>query len=174
MLNLDRMVSWSGLIDLENGAKITDKVLELYKKDPNEPVHLVVNSVGGNPDVGFAFYDLMTNLQIPLHTFGLGYVASMGVIIFLLGKRRFVGEHTMMVIHENGRTDPSRLSTSALAAADRETVLSQDFYNDIFCKHSNLKRGADLDLMFLRTTVLDPAQMIVHGIAHEMWLPTSA
>lgn len=58
-----------------------------------------INSTGGEVSEGFAIYNYLTSLGKPIHTRGVGIVASIATVIFLAGTRRELYGTTQFLIH---------------------------------------------------------------------------
>lgn len=63
-------------------------------------IHLRVNSGGGSLFDGIAIMDKIRTLKSQVYTYVEGGVASAGTLITVVGKRRFIGKHSMMLIHQ--------------------------------------------------------------------------
>lgn len=50
-----------------------------------DPICLVINSPGGCLNSGWMICDMMDMIQTPVHTYGLGLIASAGLLIFMNG-----------------------------------------------------------------------------------------
>lgn len=61
---------------------------------------LVINSQGGDVCAAFALIDVMVGSPIPIHTVGLGEVASAALLIFMAGKYRVLTPNTMVLSHQ--------------------------------------------------------------------------
>lgn len=63
-------------------------------------IHLRVNSGGGNLLDGLALLDRIRTLKSEVHTYVEGGVASAATFLTVVGKRRYIGKHSMMLIHQ--------------------------------------------------------------------------
>ncbi len=74
----------------------------------DEPIDMFINSNSGEVSSGCAVYQyIMDNLQSELRTYCIGTAASMGSVLYLAGKERFMYEGTTIMIH-----DPSSISVA--------------------------------------------------------------
>ena len=67
-------------------------------------LHLHIQSYGGFAHAGFAAYDHIRMLEIPVYTYVDGVAASAATLIILAGKKRFIQRNAYMLIHQL-RTD---------------------------------------------------------------------
>ena len=65
-------------------------------------ITLIINSPGGFCSDGFALIDIMLGSRIPIHTVGIGMIASMGLQIFLTGEKgyRTLTPNCMILSHQ--------------------------------------------------------------------------
>ena len=63
-------------------------------------LHLHIQSPGGQAHAGFAMYDLIRNLQIPIYTYVDGVAASAATLLIIAGKKRFIYKNSFMMIHQ--------------------------------------------------------------------------
>lgn len=63
-------------------------------------IHLRVNSGGGSLFDGIAVLDRLRNLKSNVYTYVEGGVASAATLLTIVGKKRFIGKHSMMLIHQ--------------------------------------------------------------------------
>ena len=63
---------------------------------------MIINSQGGNIVDGFALIDVMGGSKIPIHTVGLGLIASRGLLLFISGKKgkRTLTPNTLIMSHQ--------------------------------------------------------------------------
>jgi ATP-dependent protease ClpP protease subunit len=67
-------------------------------------LHLHIQSYGGFAHAGFAAYDHIKSLNIPIYTYVDGVAASAATLIILAGTKRYIYENGFMLIHQV-RTD---------------------------------------------------------------------
>jgi ATP-dependent Clp protease protease subunit len=72
------------------------------QKKKMEKLQLIVSSYGGDLTAAFAIIDVMRGSKIPVHTIGLGCIASCGLLIFMSGKRgyRTLTPNTSILSHQ--------------------------------------------------------------------------
>lgn len=73
-----------------------------FEKEPDKPVWVLVNSVGGEVYSGLAIIDLLRMLDknVPVHTVATGLVASMAIPILQAGRRRFATANSHFLVHQ--------------------------------------------------------------------------
>ena len=81
--------------------RITDDVIYLNLISTKDPIHVLVDTDGGNLKTALAIYDVLLSSHAPIYTYGLSEVSSAGVIIFIAGKKRFAFKHTQFMTHES-------------------------------------------------------------------------
>lgn len=75
------------------------------------PIHVVLNSPGGDVDAGFAIYDALRTAENPVIIEGTGIIASAAVPIFLAGTARFINPETHLMIHYMSFEMEGRITT---------------------------------------------------------------
>jgi ATP-dependent Clp protease protease subunit len=92
----------TGTIDEESTADAIEFILEANLNKAHKSLTLVINSGGGEVYSGFALIDVMQGSKIPVHTTGLGMIASMGLSIFMAGAKghRVLTPNTMIMSHQ--------------------------------------------------------------------------
>jgi len=65
-------------------------------------LHIIICSPGGDLNAAFAVIDVMKGCPIPIHTTGLGQIASAGFMIFISGEkgRRVLTPNTSVMSHQ--------------------------------------------------------------------------
>ena len=71
-----------------------------YKNWVREPIMLFINSNGGNAYDAFALADIIKTSKTPVYTIAIGWCMSGGLLIFMAGKKRFVGENATLMFHD--------------------------------------------------------------------------
>ena len=79
--------------------------------EPREPIRLFINSPGGNVYDGFALIDAIRNSKTPIHTIALGSAMSMGMLIYSVGHKRYVGDYATLMFHDVSSAVADKLET---------------------------------------------------------------
>jgi ATP-dependent Clp protease protease subunit len=84
---------------------IANALLEYNLMDERDaPPHitLFVNSTGGDLFATYHLIDMIKQSDIPVHTLGIGCIASGGIMLLMAGKKghRFVTENTYLMSHQ--------------------------------------------------------------------------
>jgi ATP-dependent Clp protease, protease subunit len=71
-------------------------------KDRPRHLTLMINSPGGQVHSAFALIDVMKGSKIPVHTIGLGMIASCGLLTFIAGEKgyRTITPNTSILSHQ--------------------------------------------------------------------------
>lgn len=126
--------------------------------DPNfdlEYITLLINSQGGNTSSGFALIDIMNGSKIPIRTVGIGIIASMGLLVFLVGQKglRTLTPNTMIMSHQ---------WTGGAFGKQHELVAGQ--------KHNEILSGI-INKHYKKYTSLTDGQIKQYLLpAHDVWL----
>ena len=92
------------------GEEVTDasasviiaQLLFLESEDPNNDIHLYINSPGGSVTAGMAIYDTMNFIKCDVSTICVGLAASMGAFLLAGGAKgkRFSLPNSEIMIHQ--------------------------------------------------------------------------
>ena len=71
-------------------------------KTPPKFMKMIFNSPGGHLHSAFSLIDTMRGSKVPIYTYGLGEIASCGLLAFTAGKKgfRFITENTAILSHQ--------------------------------------------------------------------------
>ena len=74
----------------------------LMRKDRPKFIKMIINSPGGEVPSAFALIDTMKGSRIPVYTYGLGEIASCGLLTFIAGERghRYITRNTAILSHQ--------------------------------------------------------------------------
>ena len=74
----------------------------LMKKDRPKFMKMIINSPGGEVPSAFALIDTMKGSKIPVYTYGLGEIASCGLLTFMSGAKghRYITRNTAILSHQ--------------------------------------------------------------------------
>ena len=90
-------------IDGKIAGEVVEWILEHNMNDRGlKNLTLIIHSPGGSVTAGFAIIDAMRGSRLPVHTIGLGMIASMGLLIFMSGAEghRVLTPNTSVLSHQ--------------------------------------------------------------------------
>lgn len=93
----------------EGSVKDCIQALDMWsRRDPGEPITLIINSPGGDVIDGLALYDfivsdLRSDRGHEVTTVTRGYAASMGGVLLQAGSNRLIAPNAYVLIHEVSR-----------------------------------------------------------------------
>lgn len=77
-------------------------VRNLIPKNKPKQIKMIINSPGGEVPSAFALIDTMKGSKIPIYTYGLGEIASCGLLTFMAGEKghRYITRNTAILSHQ--------------------------------------------------------------------------
>ena len=118
-------VSESSALELKTKLQELDTHLQTmaihYKLEVPPPIHLHIQSYGGNLLHTFYIVDLIKTLKTPVYTYIDGFAASAATLMSVSGKRRFMTESSVMLVHQ--------LSSVAALAANPSMYVYTGVFN---------------------------------------------
>jgi ATP-dependent Clp protease protease subunit len=96
---------FSGEVNQQSAKEIITWILDENFK-PNSPNYdhltLMITSFGGDMMAAFAVIDVMRGSRIPIHTIGLGVIASAGLMMHIAGEKghRMITPNTSILSHQ--------------------------------------------------------------------------
>ena len=109
------IVHFIGPINANSACTVRNLCLQALQSGATE-IELHMSTEGGNMTAGFALYYFLKSLPLPLTTWNVGSVESVGVAIFLAGQKRYACPGTRFLIH------PLHWGFGNLVAADHSRV----------------------------------------------------
>ena len=166
----ERYLTIRDYIDSENTGKVIDKIIEFNNYDiqnkitNKKPIHLHIQSQGGNTLDGFASVDIMLSSNTPIFTYADGYVESTALDIFLAGSERLANNHTMFLIH--GTTQSvENMSLSNFKSHLKMLLELEDWGKQLLVNRSNLSMKQINELYNLNTDIFfNSKQALEYGI----------
>lgn len=94
----------SGGFNNDAASRVVTWILESNLRKDREYDHLtlIIHSPGGSVTAGFAIIDAMNGSKLPVHTVGLGMIASCGLLTFMNGAKghRTLTPNTSILSHQ--------------------------------------------------------------------------
>lgn len=95
-----RIIYFHNEVNEEGIAEANYNLLTMLQEDNIEPIHLFINSSGGNVCDMWSLIDIIENTTTPIYTYTTGYIQSSAVLLFLSGHKRFISKHAYVMIHQ--------------------------------------------------------------------------
>jgi ATP-dependent Clp protease protease subunit len=139
-----RTIRLDGEVNDNVVAIINSSIDYLETQNPNEPIHLILNSPGGVVTDGLAIVDRMRNCHCPIHTYAYGFAASMASIILVAGNKRYASPNAEIMIHQpwGGGSETANQTQSDLSAFDMRRT--REKMTRIYAEETGL-RPQDID-----------------------------
>jgi ATP-dependent Clp protease, protease subunit len=131
----------------------------------NDPITIIVNTVGGDCTEGFAIIDLIETSRIPVSTVGIGSIASMGVLLIAGGTRglRTMTKNTEVMAHQFSAYFSGK-QHELIATQAAYTMLEQRFLRH-FLRHSSMTEKKIRDVLFAPSDrYLSPTECKKYGL----------
>lgn len=164
---LKKRVLWlAGEISLPNSIHITQRLLYLDLISTS-PIHLFINSEGGEDHQTWAVVDLIESLRSPVYTYCVGICASNGSTVFVTGDRRFMFPHSKIMIHygEGGGTVGTASDHGIYA---RQYQKETKEFIDFLASKTHISGKQIQDMLEKGDKWFDAQQAVKRGIADEV------
>ena len=153
--HLDNTIYFYSPLTEESALDLEKKLLALntinIRQEKGNPIHLHIQSFGGSLFHTLYLVDLIQKLETPVYTYVDGFSASAGTLLSVVGKKRFISKHSIMLIHQ--------LSGGV-----------QGKYFEMKDENENLELLMNMILdIYINTTKLDKNKLI-ELLHHDLWL----
>ena len=134
-----------------------------------EIIHLYINSPGGEVASAFHLIDVIKQSKIPVHTYGMGSIASCGVLLMMSGAKghRYLTQNTSIMSHQYSWGSGGK--EHELFAKIKQFEISTEKMMDHY------KKCTGKDKKYIRKHLLPesdmwltPEEAIEHGIADKI------
>lgn len=98
----DRIIFIGSAIDDAVANVVVAQLLFLEMENPDQDIHIYINSPGGSVSAGLGIYDMMQFVKCPIATYCTGLAASMGSLLLMAGTegKRYSLPHSRIMIHQ--------------------------------------------------------------------------
>lgn len=141
----------------------------LMRRDRPKFIKMIINSPGGEVPSAFSIIDTMKGSKIPIYTYGLGEIASCGLMTFIAGEKgkRYITRNTAILSHQ--------YSWGAWGKDHELMARVKEFNNTQVRIVEHYKRCTGLDEKDIRKYLLPPEDVwltakeaVKYGIADEI------
>jgi len=133
-----------------------------------DEIHLFLSTPGGTVHDGIAIYNIIRALPIPVRTYNMGNVNSIGNVLFQAGRHRICAEASSFMFHGVGfDVHKARMELKQLKEQTISIENDQSLIAGIMERHTSLSRE-DIDDLFLKMAYMSAQDAIERGIADEI------
>lgn len=165
------------------GTQVTDDVANsiiaqmffLEMENPEQDIHLYINSPGGSVTAGLAIYDIMQFVKCEVSTYCIGMAASMGSLLLCAGAegKRYALPHSRIMIHQPlimGGGISGQVSDIEIHA--KEMLETKKKLTEIYVKHTGkdfelLTKAMDRDKYLAPESAKDEFNLIDNVVEHR-------
>ena len=154
----------------ETTAAVIKFILERnLMKSPPKLLKIIINSYGGDTASTFALVDIIKGSKVPICTYGLGIIASSGLITFMAGTKgkRIITPNTSILSHQ--------FTWGSFGKAHELMATTKEFNNITERMINHYKKCTDLDEKQIKKYLLPPEDVwltakeaVKYGIADEI------
>ena len=133
----DRIVFLQGPIDDHTANLVVAQLIFLESKNPDQDIHLYINSPGGSVTAGMAMYDTIQYVRCDVSTICVGQAASMGTILLASGTsgKRLALPNSRIHMHQPLGGAQGQASDVQIHA--QELVKVRERINQVLSHHTN-------------------------------------
>ncbi|KDP42914.1 hypothetical protein JCGZ_23856 [Jatropha curcas] len=139
----ERIVCINGPINDDTSHVVVAQLLFLESENPSKPIHMYLNSPGGQVTAGLAIYDTMQYIRSPINTICMGQAASMASLLLAAGakgERKSLPNATIMIHQPSGGYSGQ---AKDMTIHTKQIVRIWDALNELYSKHT----GQSIDVI---------------------------
>lgn len=135
-LLLDRIVFLGTEVNDVVANLLVAQMFFLETNDPDQDIHMYINSPGGSVYAGLGIYDTMQFIKCDVSTYCIGMAASMGALLLTAGakNKRFSLPHSRIMIHQP--LGGARGQASDIEIQAKEILYLKARLNEIMASHT--------------------------------------
>lgn len=166
----DRIIMLQTPVTDDVASSIIAQMFFLEMENPDQDIHLYINSPGGSVTAGLAIYDIMQFVKCDVRTYCLGQAASMGSLLLAAGTagKRYILPNSRVMIHQPliaGGGLSGQVTDIEIHA--KEMIYLKEKLTNIYVQHTGLSFEKLRDNME-RDKYLSPEQAKEFGLVDEI------
>lgn len=165
---MNRRVFLTGTIEREMANDIVAQLM--YLQDiSDEPIHIYINSGGGEVNAGLFIYDVLQTMKVPVNIYCTGIAASMAAILLAGGQpgRRFILPHSQVMIHEPLISNGVEGSATSIRNISDSILETRAITNGILAKHTG-KSLEEIDKSTAFDNYMNAQKAVEFGICDKI------
>jgi len=163
----ERLIFLVGQVEDYMANLIVAQLLFLEAEDPEQDIHLYINSPGGSVTAGMAIYDTMQFIKPDVTTTCIGQACSMGSFLLAAGAKgkRYVLPNARVMIHQPLGGFQGQASDFEIHA--REILTIREKLNNLLAHHT----GQDYETIAKdtdRDNFMNAEQAVAYGLVDKV------
>lgn len=153
----ERIVCLMGPINDDTASLIVAQLLFLQSESSKKPIHMYINSPGGEVPAGLAIYDTMQYILPPVATWCVGQCCSMASLLLASGcpGMRHSLPHSRIMVHQpHGAT---RGQATDIQIHAQEIQKLKGLLNGLYVKHTN-RQLKEIEALLERDKFMAPEE----------------
>ena len=144
------------------------QVISKYQTAGVQEVYFTLTTAGGETRAGVHLYNFLRGMPFRLTVHNIGYVDSIGTIVFLAGDRRYANPHATFMFHGVGIRLPQAQSLDEPLLRDKLKIIlrDQERLGSIIQERTNLD-GKAVAALFRKAQTKDAAWAADHAFIDE-------
>lgn len=162
-----RRIFIEGQITMEAACEFADQVMLLCDQSC-EPIHVFINSSGGEVKAGLLMYDIIQSSPVPIRMYCRGVAYSMAALLFASGKHgRFLLPNSELMLHEPLLSSGVQGSASSIKSISEGIMAVRKKLNGILAIHTG-KTPEEIEEATAYDHFFSADESIAFGLADEI------
>ena len=157
----------SGSIDEETVENVFKWLVQMAEHGKDKPAAIYIASMGGAGEDAMAIYDLICNSGMEVDTHAIGACYSAGLIIFLVGKKRYAYPRTDFLYHATGGSINRNTSAVDIQAYADSVQRMDKRFRELMKKKTKMPKKV-LDKAAVQDVFFDAKQALKWGVCDEI------
>jgi len=128
-----RIIFFDKPVDTESVNEVIKQLLVLSSLS-DKPIIVLINTPGGSINDGLSLIDVFEAIPNEIWTVSTGMAASMGGVILAAGDKRYITEHSRVMLHEPLIQNGAGGSCSSVTATAKALQERKNLINELLCK----------------------------------------
>ena len=168
---IDNDIYLTGSLNDNSCLKLTQTLIGYKKYIKNkeidiDKINLYIQSPGGSLFSTLGLIDEIKNYDIPINTYIKGYAASAATLLSVVGKERYMYNHSLLMIHGVKLTGSVNTLTDVRDLNDN-VELYMDIIKNIYLENSNMTEE-ELEYYFIRDKWMTSKQALHYGLIDKI------
>ena len=168
---IDNDIYLTGSLNDNSCLKLTQTLIGYKKYIKNkeidiDKINLYIQSPGGSLFSTLGLIDEIKNYDIPINTYIKGYAASAATLLSVVGKERYMYNHSLLMIHGVKLSGSVNTLTDVRDLNDN-VELYMDIIKNIYLENSNMTEK-ELEYYFIRDKWMTAKQALHYGLIDKI------